>query len=127
MKKVMLFLVAGVILFGSSALFADETIKNKGMKDKDKWGMMMKMTPEQRESMAKAHEQMAGCLRSDKKVSDCKDEMMKSCEKTMGKDCMKMMHHEKMKMEVKKEVQKQMKEQKGMEKKTNAEKADSNY
>jgi len=92
MKKVMLFLVAGVILFGSSALFADETIKNKGMKDKDKWGMMMK-----------------------------------SCEKTMGKDCMKMMHHEKMKMEMKKEVQKQMKKQIGMEKKTNAEKADSNY
>jgi hypothetical protein len=92
MKKIMLFLVAGIILFGSSALFAEETKTEKSdtvMKGKGK----MKMTPEQRENMAKSHEQMAACLRSDKTVPECHEEMMNACEKTMGKECKKMMMH----------------------------------
>src|SRR2546421_12880113 len=39
---------------------------------------------ETREKMAKLHEQMAACLRSDKPVADCRAEMMKSCHETMG-------------------------------------------
>jgi len=40
------------------------------------------MTVEQRESMAKAHEQMAVCLRSDKDMTVCHDELMTSCRGT---------------------------------------------
>ena len=37
-----------------------------------------------REQMAKLHEQMAACLRSDKTFSECRQEMMKSCQATIG-------------------------------------------
>ena len=64
--------------------------------------MMPIMTTEQRHKMADAHEKMAGCLRSDKPMMECHDEMMKSCHENMGKDgCpmdghMKGMHHNQM-------------------------------
>jgi predicted HAD superfamily phosphohydrolase YqeG len=50
---------------------------------------MMNMTPEQREEMAKNHEKMAACLRSDKPMMDCHKEMMESCK--MGKNACAMM------------------------------------
>jgi len=54
------------------------------------------MTPEQRQTMAAAHEKMAICLRSDKKTEDCHKEMMNSCEENMGKGmCSKMWHGKK--------------------------------
>ena len=34
-------------------------------------------TKEQREKMAEAHEKMAACLRSDRPIQECHDEMMK--------------------------------------------------
>lgn len=37
------------------------------------------LTLEQRESMAKAHEKMAACLRSKRPVNECHSEMMESC------------------------------------------------
>ena len=46
---------------------------------------MPPMTTEQRQKMADAHEKMAACLRSDKPVSDCHEEMMKACQEGMGK------------------------------------------
>jgi hypothetical protein len=42
------------------------------------------MTAEQRTKMAEAHEKMAACLRSDRPLSECHEEMMKSCQETMG-------------------------------------------
>lgn len=42
-------------------------------------------TAEQRQKMAEHHEKMATCLRSDRPLSECKQEMMKNCEETMGK------------------------------------------
>jgi hypothetical protein len=39
----------------------------------------------QREQMAKLHEQMAACLRSDKPMAQCREEMMKSCHEAMGR------------------------------------------
>lgn len=39
---------------------------------------------EQREKMAQAHEKMAACLRSDRPVADCHQEMMQTCHDTMG-------------------------------------------
>lgn len=49
------------------------------------------LTPEQRENMAKMHEDMAKCLRSTKPMKECHEEMKKSCE-SMGKDCPMMEH-----------------------------------
>lgn len=48
--------------------------------------MMMTMTPEQRQKMATTHEAMALCLKSERPLPECKDEMMKSCMDTMGKE-----------------------------------------
>ena len=46
------------------------------------------MTKEMREKMAVLHEQMAACLRSDKSLADCRDEMRKSCKDSLGdQDC----------------------------------------
>ncbi len=45
------------------------------------------MTTEQRQQMAGAHEKMAACLRSDRPVAECHEEIMKSCQETMGKAC----------------------------------------
>lgn len=39
---------------------------------------------EQREKMAANHEKMSACLRSDKPLKDCHDEMRKSCEENKG-------------------------------------------
>jgi hypothetical protein len=45
------------------------------------------MTPEQRAKMADAHQAMATCLRSDRPLAECHDEMRKSCQDTMGAVC----------------------------------------
>jgi hypothetical protein len=47
--------------------------------------------------MAQMHMQMADCLKSDKSMGECHEEMEKSCMDTMGKDGCPMMKH-KMKM-----------------------------
>ncbi|HWG70691.1 MAG TPA: hypothetical protein VN692_14855 [Steroidobacteraceae bacterium] len=39
---------------------------------------------ELRAKMADAHEQMAACLRTDRAMSDCREEMMKECHQLMG-------------------------------------------
>ena len=45
----------------------------------------------QREQMAQHHEKMAQCLRSDKTLQDCRQEMRQSCDQTMGEEgCMMM-------------------------------------
>ena len=73
--------------------------------DSDMHGMMdSKMTKEQREKMAVSHEKMAVCLRSDKPMKECHEEMMKACTDTMGADACPMMgHHKKMMHSDKKE------------------------
>lgn len=45
---------------------------------------------EQRENMAKHHEQMAACLRSNKPIDVCHEEHMKAC--GAGKGCLGMGH-----------------------------------
>ena len=52
---------------------------------------MPTMTAEQRQKMADAHDKMAACLRSDKPLGDCREEMMKACKEGMGKDGCPMM------------------------------------
>ena len=58
-------------------------------------GMPPTMTREQRNKMADAHEKFAACLRSEKPVGDCHEDLKKSCEGTMGAECPMMhgMHH----------------------------------
>jgi hypothetical protein len=41
-------------------------------------------TKEMRAQMATVHEQMAACLRSDKSMAHCRNEMMNNCQKIMG-------------------------------------------
>ena len=69
--------------------------------EKTMMGEMKAMTPEQREKMASAHEKMAVCLRSDKPLKDCHDEMKKTCRDVMGGECPMMKHGGKMKKEIK--------------------------
>ena len=45
----------------------------------------------QREQMAVLHEKMAACLRSDKELAACRDEMRSSCRATMGEQACPMM------------------------------------
>ncbi len=46
---------------------------------------------ELRAKMAAAHEQMAACLRTDRAMSDCRNEMMKECHQLMGEHACPMM------------------------------------
>lgn len=49
-------------------------------------------TKEQREQMAKLHEHMAACLRSDKSMRECHEAARKECQDTMGDRCGMMMN-----------------------------------
>jgi hypothetical protein len=42
-----------------------------------------------REQMAKLHEHMAACLRSDKTMRDCHEAVRKECQDTMGDKCIR--------------------------------------
>ena len=90
-----------VVLFSMISLCASISLAEGS----DMHGIMdAKMTKEQREKMAAAHEKMAACLRTDKTMKDCHEEMKKACEANMGPDACPMMdhkgmmgHHKKMK------------------------------
>lgn len=86
MNKTLMVLVVLGISVGSA--FADDTQKDASSSKKMK---MMTMTTEQRQKMATAHEAMAVCLKSERPMSDCHDEMMKGCKDVMGKDGCPMM------------------------------------
>ena len=83
MKKIAI-LVFVLGLSGQLALAEDTGKKASPMK-------MPTMTTEQRQTMADAHEKMAVCLRSEKALSNCHEEMMKACKEGMGKDGCPMM------------------------------------
>ena len=46
---------------------------------------------ESREQMARVHEQMAACLRSDKAFAECRAQMQSACHSAMGPQCPMMM------------------------------------
>jgi hypothetical protein len=46
---------------------------------------------ESREQMARLHEQMAACLRSDKAFAECRTQMQTACHSAMGAQCPMMM------------------------------------
>jgi hypothetical protein len=66
--------------------FAQETGKKVHSEMK-----MPAMTAEQRQKMAEAHDKMASCLRSEKPMNECHEDMMKSCHENMGKEGCPMM------------------------------------
>ncbi len=85
MNKIVMFLFF-VCMSGNVAV-ANDTGKSAPSKKMS----MASMTTEQRQKMADSHDKMAVCLRSDKPVSDCHEEMMKACQEGMGKDGCPMM------------------------------------
>ncbi len=86
MKKTSLA-VALWLTFSNSGVYAASNPSPAPSKENKKaWAL----TPEQRQNMAKLHEQMAACLRTDKPMKECHDEMKKNCE-AMGKEGCPMM------------------------------------
>lgn len=75
------FAVIAILAFVPFSSFADH---HEGHKDMHK--EMKEPSKEDRAKMADLHDKMAACLRSDKPMKDCKDEMHKSCE-SMGDSC----------------------------------------
>jgi hypothetical protein len=53
---------------------------------------MKDLSKDDRAKLAEVHEKMASCLRSDKPMKDCHDEMKKSCDE--DKNCKDMMMHQ---------------------------------
>lgn len=82
-KRMMLFLCV-LAMSGQMALAADAGNKASPMK-------MPNLTSDQRQKMAGAHEKMATCLRTEKPLNECHEEMMKACQEGMGKDGCPMM------------------------------------
>lgn len=80
MKKLIavlaVFLAMGASSFGADTGTGTNENKSNGT-----------FTKEQREKMAQAHEKMASCLRSDKSLAACHDEMRKSCRDDMDGSC----------------------------------------
>lgn len=94
MKRLMILLSGVMLSFGAYAADKGTTQKPAAGKAQQEW------TKEQRETMAKNHEGMAACLRSDKSIAECHDEMMKNCQDNNAcpmKGRMGMHHHGMMK------------------------------
>jgi hypothetical protein len=83
MKKAVMFLFV-FDLIAHPVLGDDGRKKASSMK-------MPVLSTEQRQTMANAHEKMAACLRSDRPLEICHEEMMKTCKEGMGKNGCPMM------------------------------------
>jgi len=74
-------LIASMMIAGASSVFAaDEPPAAPPAPSK-----------EMREQMAAMHERMAACLRSDKAIAACRDEMQNNCREKMGEQVCPMM------------------------------------
>jgi len=81
MKTVMLLATIILTNFVSPVWAADPAAPHDISK------MTMNPTKEDREKMAKAHEQMATCLRSDQEFNVCHEAMRTECKSMMGGSC----------------------------------------
>ena len=70
--------ICTVTMFGSFASGKETSGKSNGEK------MTMEFTASQRQSMANIHEKMAACLRSERPLSACHQEMMTACKGESG-------------------------------------------
>lgn len=73
--KNFVMLVAAVMISSPFAFGADKNDKATKT-DKSSW---MSMSPETRKQMADMHQKMADCLKSDRSISECRDNMMANC------------------------------------------------
>jgi hypothetical protein len=87
MKIRLAMLAAAICLQTPLSWSADADAKTKTAKDKPE------ITAEQRAKMAEAHEKMAACLRSDKSMDACHDEMKTYCHEGDSMCPMMGMHH----------------------------------
>lgn len=85
MKQIFIGLVVAFMDLSNPGLFA------AGSPDKK----MPELSKEERQSRAEMHEKMAECLRSDKPMKECHDQMMKDCPMAKEGHCpmMEGMHH----------------------------------
>lgn len=74
MKAILMFIVFALIMMNGT--FASGT---------------MEPSKENRQKMAKVHEKMASCLKSNKPMSECRGEMKNNCHKMMGENGCPMM------------------------------------
>ena len=89
MKRSVTFLcLLGLSL--SSSVFAEDSGKGVSSQSTKR----SNMTAEQRESMAKAHEKAAECLRSGQSADECHEGMRMACKNELGDQC-PMRGHEK--------------------------------
>ena len=87
-KKIWLAVSATICLQGAFVWSTDAQAKSKAGKD------MPALTAEQRTKMAEAHEKMAACLRSEKTMDACHEEMKTYCHQDGDNMCPMMgMHH----------------------------------
>ncbi len=93
--KGLITLMIAALMSSSLALAADKSEKTKETKrDRNSW---MSMSAETRRQMADMHQKMAECLKSDKSLSECRDNMMANCPMMKDGQCpmkgmMGMMH-----------------------------------
>lgn len=86
------------ILVLLSVAFISPSLSEAAPAAKGKMGMTMEEpSKEARAKMVTMHEQMAVCLKSDKKFSDCHQQMMGSCPMMKEGKCPMMMDHSMMK------------------------------
>jgi fatty-acid desaturase len=82
----LLIVVGGISV--SQARAADPYSSKTHSKHHPKSGMMSEPTADMRKKMADMHQMMADCLKSEKPMKECKQEMMKNCPMMKdGKKC----------------------------------------
>jgi hypothetical protein len=91
MKKYLV--TAGMVLSLAGAVAYADTSSSKSS---DKSKGMSEMTKDQRQKMADLHNKMADCLKSDRPLSECRQEMAKGCQDSFGKEGCPMGHHKQM-------------------------------
>jgi hypothetical protein len=74
-KLILRSLMVSIVLSGVTAAMAE---------DKPQPPATAEPSKETREKMAVMHEKMAACLRSDKSIADCRNEMRAYCQQTPG-------------------------------------------
>ena len=82
------FLVYLAVMAGSSAFGVEASMDSNGSK------MHVEMTTEQRLKMADILDKMAICIRTQRSIPDCHQDMMTVCKSTMGKSGCHMMGEE---------------------------------
>lgn len=81
MKTILLLATAALTNFALPVWAADATVPHDMSK------MNMNPSKEDREKMAKAHEQMATCLRTDREFQVCHEALRTECKSLMGGAC----------------------------------------